>query len=274
MNKLRKAMVHVTRVHAIVERQVVEPQPNILILLLAFSVPAWMLTVATGLLMRSDSYARLTQQYPDQYLLIFFMLQMLLSVIISAWLGFKYRAALWRPTPLPPLRSFVPVLLLLPLLLWYGLSGASSTIVLLCNTALIGDQEQVRNMLTQIHDQVWSEMAYGPSIIGVACSSASTLLFPVLEEIVFTGLLANAIYRKWGFSATVTVVPIVFSLAHLPAFGFGAHIFPLLLACGAYTAIRLTTGSLLYSLAGHLLVNCVILLPKWLIAVRHFRAGL
>jgi membrane protease YdiL (CAAX protease family) len=93
---------------------------------------------------------------------------------------------------------------------------------------------------------------------------------PVLEEVVFTGSVVNAIAKPYGFVTAVVGVPMCFGLVHVFQFGVGRHLVPVFFAGVTYVAIRVFSGSLLLAVLAHCVVNAVILLPKWVVAVIRF----
>lgn len=136
--------------------------------------------------------------------------------------------------------------------------------------ALSGFGVEGTKTLASIHHDVWGSLAYGSSLAGVVCSSVMSFAGPVLEEVVFTGFVVNAIAKPYGFVVAVVSAPACFALVHGFQFGVGLHLVPLFFAGVTYAVIRLCSGSLLLAVFGHWTINAVIFLPKWVVAVMHF----
>ena len=85
---------------------------------------------------------------------------------------------------------------------------------------------------------------------------AATFTAPLVEEVVFRGLLYSALRRLMGAAGAVAVVFILFALIHVPQYwpSFGVIITILLLSF-VLTAIRARTGSLLPCFIVHLIFN-------------------
>jgi membrane protease YdiL (CAAX protease family) len=121
-----------------------------------------------------------------------------------------------------------------------------------------------------MHNEIWSGLAYGASLVGVVCESLSSFVSPVLEEMLFSGLLANRLTKSFGVSVAVLGTPVCFALIHVVQFGIGSHLITLFLAGLSYTIIRFRSGSLRMAVFSHLAINFVIFVPKWAVAVMHF----
>src|SRR5262249_2046889 len=127
--------------------------------------------------------------------------------------------------------------------------------------------------IASLHTAAWDSLAYGHTLIGVIGSSISSFTAPLLEEIVFSGLLANSITKACGVRTAIVGVPACFAFAHVIHFGFGVQIILLYFAGLIYVLIRISSGSLLFSILSHQIINMVVLAPKWLIPYLHFRQG-
>jgi len=135
----------------------------------------------------------------------------------------------------------------------------------------IASSQELSQTLASMHNDIWSGLAYGASLIGVVCESLTSFVSPVLEEMLFSGLLANRLSKSFGVSVAVLGTPVCFALIHVVQFGIGPHLITLFLAGLTYTTIRFRSGSLRMAVFSHLAINCVIFVPKWAVAVMHFR---
>lgn len=234
---------------------------------LCLVVPAWLPTVLSYGLMQWPLFSHFVAPHDVAYRLAFFFVQLSLTCLAIAFLSWRYASAIWTPQPPLDRRILVCLFILLPLLL-YHLCGSiigSQSAIALSGLGLEGAKE-----LATVHNEVWGSLAYGSSLTGMVCSSVMSFAAPVLEEVVFTGFLVNAVAKPYGFAIAVVIVPACFALAHGFQFGMGLQLVPLVFAGVTYAIIRLCSGSLLTAVFGHWTINAVIFLPKWVIAVIHF----
>ena len=118
--------------------------------------------------------------------------------------------------------------------------------------------------LDALHEYFWGRQEYGASFAGVVCSSLVKLAGPVLEELTFTGFLANICSRRFGTPATLATVPLLFAAAHIPKYGVGFQLAPVLVAGVALLLVRLLSGRIIYSIAAHIVTNAIALVPGWI----------
>jgi membrane protease YdiL (CAAX protease family) len=121
-------------------------------------------------------------------------------------------------------------------------------------------------MLASIYQNYWDEAAAGTSPVAIACASVRTLAMPLVEEVVLTGLLTNAIARRYGFAAAAVGVPLCFTLGHVHRVGIDISLVPLFFASVTYVMVRLCSGSLSLAVLSHSVINAVVFLPKWVVA--------
>ena len=77
-------------------------------------------------------------------------------------------------------------------------------------------------------------------------------LGPLVEELLFRGVLLSALLQRWGTAAAVLLSSLIFALAHLPGLGWQAFALPdLLLLALALTWLRLRSGSIWPSVVAH-----------------------
>jgi uncharacterized protein len=83
-------------------------------------------------------------------------------------------------------------------------------------------------------------------------------LAPLVEEVIYRGILFAALYKKWGAQVAVIAVATIFLMVHLPQYwGNWAIIGSLGTLSLAITLVRAYTGSILPCVAIHLLFNSV-----------------
>lgn len=253
--------------HAAVLQQLTVPQPKALVVLLFCFIPTWLPTVLSHLLVQWPDFVAFISIHEAGYRLTFFLVQLGLICGALVFLSARYTSALWTPPPSWRRGIRISVLILLPLFL-YQVSKSISGVRVAMSLSEVG--ENGRSSVAFAHNYVWSRLAYASSLDGVVHSSVMSFVAPVLEEIIFSGFVVNIIARPYGFTAAVVGSALCFALAHVFQFGFGLHL-NLLFASGlTYASIRVCSGSLLLAVLAHCMINAVIFLPKWVIALRHF----
>ena len=212
-------------------------------------------------------FSRFTSEHDVGYRVTFFLVQLSLICGVIVFLSRTYTSAVWRPQPSRGRGIAISLIILLPLLLVYlssSVRGIHATI------ALSGFGVEDTQALASSYQDVWGRLAYGSSTVGAFCSSILSFVGPVLEEIVFTGFVLNVIGKRYGFVAAAIGAPACFGLCHAIQFGFGAHLIPLFFAGMTYAMMRILSGSLWAAVFGHWIINAVIFLPKWVLAMIHF----
>ncbi|MEO8810190.1 MAG: CPBP family intramembrane glutamic endopeptidase [Rhodanobacter sp.] len=89
-------------------------------------------------------------------------------------------------------------------------------------------------------------------------------LGPLVEELLFRGMLLSAVLQRWGRAAAIGLSSLVFALAHLPGLGWQLFALPdLLLLALALAWLRLRSGSIWPSVVGHG-ANNLLAVAAWL----------
>jgi membrane protease YdiL (CAAX protease family) len=237
------------------------------LVLLCLFVPGWLPTLLTHMLMLWPMFSNFASEHDAAYRVAFFFVQSVLATSAFVLLSKRYKTALWVPQPSWHRGIVAFIIILLPLLLFHlsaCVRGIQATIALL-RFGIAGTQA-----LDSIFNEVWSLLAYGPSPEGVFCSPILFVVVPPLEEVVFTGFVVNVISKRYGLTAAVIGASACFALVHAVQFGIGVHLISLFFAGMTYAMIRIFSGSLLLAVVGHWIINAVIFLPKWVLAVIHF----
>jgi uncharacterized protein len=90
----------------------------------------------------------------------------------------------------------------------------------------------------------------------VAVAVMATFTAPVVEEVIYRGVLYSAFQRTFGVVAAVVLVTLLFSVVHVPQYyPSGSTIFLLTLLSLILTLIRVKTGSLLPCIILHTIFN-------------------
>jgi membrane protease YdiL (CAAX protease family) len=140
------------------------------------------------------------------------------------------RAAPWKPVVLGPL----------------------ATLALSVTVSQIGPEVESMKQV--------SDLVRGPGAL-LASLLALAVLAPIVEEIIFRGLLYGWIEGRWGWKAALPVSAIAFALAH-----FDPTYMILVLPLGVlFSWLRWRTGSLLPSIVAHMVNNgFAVLSAYWL----------
>ncbi len=257
-----------------IKKQANEPQPNIFLLILIYYFVAYFLHDAISLLMKINSFAAFCSNNHVLYLSTFFILQCTFILLSVIFLISKYRISLgllWNRTGAR--RLLYAIIVLLPLLYWHFSSLVGLIVLLRQTLALKYDANEWNAIISSAHMDCWSELGYGDSLHGVIYFSLLSCLFaPVFEEIMISGFLVNYICKKKNTYWALATAPIFFAALHIPAFGFGfgSHLLFLLWAGYSYVIIRFLTGNIIFCICAHTLVNIIVSLPKWIVAILYF----
>jgi membrane protease YdiL (CAAX protease family) len=94
--------------------------------------------------------------------------------------------------------------------------------------------------------------------VRVLTALLAVLTAPLVEEVVYRGVLYPGIAKRWGLAAGVSVTTLLFVLVHVPQYwGSWAAIATIVLLSFVLTMLRAVTGSILPSVATHLVYNGV-----------------
>ena len=252
--------------HPVVLQQISADQPRIWVWFLLLFVPNWLPRLLNQGLMLWPSFRHVVADHHTANFLVFFVVQMSVTCGAILFLSKNYASALWSPPPPSRSHSFRSLVILVPLLLFH----LSLSILLIMALPSIAKSQELSQTLASMHNAIWSGLAYGASLIGVVCETLTSFVSPALEEMLFSGLLANRLAKSFGVSVAVLGTPVCFALIHVVQFGIGPHLIPLFFAGLTYTTIRFRSGSLRMAVFSHLAINFVIFVPKWAVAVMYF----
>ncbi len=92
--------------------------------------------------------------------------------------------------------------------------------------------------------------------IRLLVAALAVLTAPIVEEMVYRGVLYSGLERAWGKAAGIGLVTLLFALVHVPQYwGSYAAITAILSLSLVLTALRAYTGKLLPCVATHLVYN-------------------
>jgi membrane protease YdiL (CAAX protease family) len=213
----------------------------------------------TAVLIHVPAFYAWTRANHDLYLATFFTLQLFVTAAFAAWLGRKYRAALFEPRPLTNWKNYIAVALIAaPFLIYEGHKTPRHCVSIITLVTL--KPEYVPGMMRDF----WTAVVGNYTIWHVAFASLTAFITPVLEEIIFTGFLLNRL-----------ICAALFALVHLLSImTYAAENLPKLF-CMSLTSqlIRLASGTLELAIACHIAANVLVLTPKWVLAYLYFAGG-
>ncbi|MGE0887617.1 MAG: lysostaphin resistance A-like protein [Blastocatellales bacterium] len=94
--------------------------------------------------------------------------------------------------------------------------------------------------------------------IRISVAALAVLTAPLVEEVVYRGVLYSGVERVWGKAAGIAVVAFLFALVHVPQYwGSYAAITTIVSLSLVLTGLRAWTGKLLPCVATHLIYNGV-----------------
>jgi hypothetical protein len=94
-------------------------------------------------------------------------------------------------------------------------------------------------------------------------------LGPLVEELLFRGVLLSALWQRWGRGAAIGLSAVAFALAHLPGLDWQLVALPdLILLALALAWLRLRSGSIWPSVVGHG-ANNLLAVAAWFVVSAH-----
>ena len=217
--------------------------------------------------MSINAFVRLCTDHPQGYLSVFFFIQIVCITTAAVFFCWKYSDALFlRRSIISKKRIVLSFLALTPLAIWH-IHTIGKFIVSVDGMFQTGTSVELSEAFASMHQAIWGNLAYNASSLGVLFSSLLSVVAPLHEEILINGFIANWIIRRANIFAGLVSMPVVFTLAHVPAFGFGNHLWGLFFAGSTYILIRVLSGSVAFAILSHCFINILIFVPKWAITV-------
>lgn len=100
----------------------------------------------------------------------------------------------------------------------------------------------------------------------IALAVLATTLGPLVEELLFRGVLLSALLQRFRVSWSMAISALVFALVHLPGLQFAWYALPdLMLLALALAALRLASGSIWPAVLAHG-VNNLLAVAAWFVA--------
>lgn len=129
-------------------------------------------------------------------------------------------------------------------------------------------------IIGKLLNSAWASVGYGSDKIGIISGTLSCFIAPIFEEIIFTGFIFNLFLRRLRIPIAIFLTSLIFILPHISKANSIVYLFPVFLIMTTSLISRLYSGSVSSSIISHLIINFVILLPKWFIAIIAFKLGI
>ena len=123
--------------------------------------------------------------------------------------------------------------------------------------------EEMLHFLVATRNTLWGGLGWGTDALGVCLASVMLLIVPLYEECLLTGSVLNRLSRLLRLRLAIPCVVLLFSLLHFNVEGWAEGWHLLCLTSVSCIAARLWSGSWLAGYCTHVLLNLVILLPRW-----------
>ena len=248
--------------------QIEARQPRIVTALLLFIAPSWGPTFLCKALLLLPAFNQLIVDHPVFYRVGFFASQITLVSLAIRCISIRYANAVWRPSvSIWKFRAspVVPFLCALALLAWHACQSVGDVNQLTDAIAKL-PRKLIPEVFAQATETIWDPLIYGASPEGIVMTSVMILYAPVLEEMIFSGLIMNRFAAKVRPVFAIGGTGLCFALAHVPQYQLSGHILELFCAGVTYASVRLGSGTLWNSIVCHLTINAIILTPKWIVA--------
>ncbi|HEX7342321.1 MAG TPA: type II CAAX endopeptidase family protein [Rhodanobacteraceae bacterium] len=184
---------------------------------------------------------------------------MAVAAAISLWLIRVVWPTMWRLADPPGFGFVVPRE-------WIGFVYA---VILGVAVAVIGGM--LTHLLAQghvVHQDVTVMGRHVSSGKRLALAALVVCVVPVVEELIFRGVLLSGLMRRLHVGWAVAISAVIFGCAHLPDFGFAWYAIPTLVILGLVLAwLRLRSRSLWPSIVMHA-TNNLIATIGWFVATR------
>ncbi len=152
---------------------------------------------------------------------------------------------------------------------WAGLSIARRAgLVVGIVLVMIGLQIALPRVLPDSENTQFEQMLRTSATVRLLIAAMAVLTAPIVEEVVYRGVLYSGLRSRMGVSPSVIIVTLLFAAVHVPQYwGAWASLVALTILSLMLTAIRAASKSILPCVAVHLVFNCVgavsIFLNKW-----------
>lgn len=180
--------------HPAVVEQISAPQPGLVVLLVWLFAASWAPTLSLRTLMLWPAFKALAWQHWTACTIAFLAAQVSFIFGCLMFLSRKYASAIWLPRQSRHRDVSVFVLILLPLVMFH-IYFCFLELKAVVGAARLPDCAKGTELLGSLFFGEWHNDAAGPRPMDLIYASVMAFVAPVLEEVVFTGLLLNAIAR-------------------------------------------------------------------------------
>jgi membrane protease YdiL (CAAX protease family) len=198
----------------------------------------------------------------DLYYETFYFSQLLIQ-LIPAFYAKSYASAVGT-SKAPAFKSMIISVIGAPLLLWNFATAARHVGI------LIGWSENAV-AVTYMFNQIWSVLTPKPTFPLILLYSLLTIVVaPLIEELFFRGFFFNHAYRRCPLSVAIVLTSAVFALLHISPHRSGESLFVLFVNGVIFSLLRVSSGSIYPPMICHILINILVMLPKWTSAFLYF----
>ncbi|MEW6213360.1 MAG: type II CAAX endopeptidase family protein [Acidobacteriota bacterium] len=152
---------------------------------------------------------------------------------------------------------------------WGGLSIARRIgLVVSIVLVMVGLQIGLPHVLPDSENTQFEQMLRTSATVRILIAAMAVLSAPIVEEIVYRGVLYSGLRSRIGVPVSVIVVTLLFTAVHVPQYwGAWASLVALTMLSLMLTVLRARSKSILLCIAVHFVFNCVgavsILINKW-----------
>lgn len=205
---------------------------------------------------RDRAHADLRHYYELFYLSQFFF------PLIPAFYATRYKSAVGTlgKTSSRPIIAF---LVAAPLLLWNLATAAR-------HCGLMSGYAQHPEDLSFLYKQIWTAVVPYPVLSVVLLYSLLSIgVAPLIEELFFRGFFLNQAYRRFPLPVAILLTSAGFALFHPSAYRSGQLLFTYFINAVFFALLRVTSGSIYPPIICHVLLNILVISPKWLLAFHY-----
>jgi len=253
----------------IIFHQIAAKQPSVWICTLFFlaqlhltTLLDWIITIFS--LRLPDWYTQTTDG-----ILLFSIIKASIFIILFGFGSRRYSTSLWAPSEPPNKTKFLSLIIFLPLLLYY--LSALPALATCGITIEYIDQSTALSIVADSFKSAWKPFSPSPTYEMVAYWSLLAIISAPLEEMLFRGFILNKLAKTIGLTYSLLISSLLFSLVHIFSYGVGYHFIPLFIIGLTLGLMRLSSGSLTYSIAGHITISALILAPKLFFTFLHYK---
>ncbi|WEN16601.1 type II CAAX endopeptidase family protein [Rhodanobacter sp. AS-Z3] len=178
---------------------------------------------------------------------------------VTLWLAHRQWRSHWAQGQ-PPGLGFVA-----PTTAWFFLPAIAIGLALPWLGSVLTEWLARGQTVSQDIQQIGSQTPLAPRVL---LALVVVCVGPVVEELLFRGVLLSALLRRWRAGWAVALTSLVFALIHLPGLDYQWYALPALLLLAVLLAIlRLRSGSIWPAVLAHA-TNNLVAVASWFVAIK------